>query len=129
MKLSDPTVRSALAAGAAGGVAEMLWIGAYASTSSLDGPAVAQQVATTVFADAASVTFAPLAGVAIHMLLSVALGLVLAKMLLGQVVPRYGNRMLVPAALAALAGIWAVNFLALLPLLNAPLVTLLPLAV
>jgi hypothetical protein len=109
-------IRICALAGAAGGAAEVLWIAGVA-------PAQAQDVALAVGA-----TFHPglpaSIGVAIHMVLSIALGLALAKVLLG-----VARGSLVPAALAALAGVWTINFFVVLPLVNPGFVTLLPLGV
>jgi hypothetical protein len=128
MQPSSPSLRTALAAGAMGGVAEMLWVAAYSSVTPTSAVVVAQEVAASLFPGAASLAFAPLIGVGIHVLLSMALGVALAKLLLGYLVPRFGDGALMPAALAALAAIWAVNFFVVLPVLNVTFVTLMPLA-
>jgi hypothetical protein len=128
MKPYSPSFRATLVAGAAGGVAEMLWVAAYSSVTPIAGMDVAQEVTVSLVPDAVHLAFAPIWGVGIHMLLSAALGLALAKLLFARIVPRYGIGMLVPATLAALAGIWAVNFFLVLPVLNASFVTLMPLA-
>jgi hypothetical protein len=124
----SPSIRTALAAGAAGGVAEMLWVAAYSSATPTSGLAVAQEVTASLFPGATHLASASLIGVGIHLLLSMALGLALAKLLMGYFVPRFGAGVLMPAALATLAGIWAVNFFVVLPALNASFVTLMPLA-
>lgn len=116
--------KAALVAGAAGGTAEMLWVAGYSGAGGVE---VAREVAATLYVT--DLMFAPLAGVAIHMALSIALGLALAKLLLGWAMPRFGSRALLPAALAALACVWALNFFVVLPVLNPAFVTLLPLAV
>jgi hypothetical protein len=124
MKPIDPRTRTALLAGTAGGAAEVLWIAAYSSgtqTRSLD---VAREVTASLFPAAAELAAAPLLGIAIHMLLSLALGLVLAKLLLG-----WARGWLVTGAIAALACVWALNFLVVLPAVNPAFVTLMPLAV
>jgi hypothetical protein len=128
MKPYSLSLRTALVAGAAGGAAEMLWVAAYSAATPVAGADVAQQIAASLIPDAVHLAFAPIWGVAIHMLLSVMLGLALAKLLFATIVPRYGAGMLAPAALAALAGIWAINFFVVLPVLNASFVTLMPLA-
>ena len=120
--------RTAVAAGAAGGVAEMLWVAAYSGATQASGVAIARGVAASVVPESAHLAAAPLIGVAIHMLLSIALGLVLAKLLLAYVLPRFGAAALMPAALGVLAAIWAANFFVVLPLLHAPFVALMPLA-
>jgi hypothetical protein len=128
MKPHSPTFRVALAAGAAGGVAEMLWVAAYSSVSQSSGLEVAQEVTASLVPDAAHLAFAPVFGVLIHVLLSVVLGVALAKLVLWRISSRYGDGMLLPAALAALAAVWAINFFLILPALNASFVTLMPLA-
>lgn len=110
--------KAAVCAGAAGGAAEVLWIASIAPTSAAD---VAREVTATFHS---GLPLAALIGVAIHMLLSVALGLVLAKVLL-----RVARGGLLVAALGALAGVWALNFLIVLPLVNPAFVTLLPFGV
>jgi hypothetical protein len=110
--------KAAVMAGTAGGAAEILWIASIAPASAAD---VAREVTATFYP---GLPAAALTGVAIHMLLSVALGLVLAKVLL-----RVARAGLVVAALGALAGVWALNFLIVLPLINPAFVTLLPFAV
>lgn len=122
------SVAAAVSAGAAGGVAEMLWIAAYGAAAPASGLEVAREVTATALPAAAGLAFAPVIGVAIHMVLSIALGLVLAKLLWSRSLPRYGSRALMPAALVALAGVWAINFFVVLPVLNPAFVTLLPLA-
>ena len=127
-RISPFNAAAALWAGAAGGIAEMLWVTAYAAAAPASGLEVAREVTATVLPAAAGLTLAPVIGVLIHMALSIALGLALAKLLCSLLLPRYGRRALVPAALAALAGIWAINFFVVLPMLNPAFVTLLPLA-
>ncbi len=122
------TIEIALLAGFVGGAAEIAWVAFYSSVSDTSGAAVARAVAASVLPAAAELPMAPLLGIAIHMALSVALGLALAKILLGCLVPRYGNGALMPAALGALACIWALNFFIVLPMLNAAFLTLMPLA-
>jgi hypothetical protein len=124
----SPPFRLALVAGAAGGVAEMLWMAAYSSLAPSSAVQVAEAVTASVVPGAAHLAFAPVFGVLIHMLLSVALGVGLAKLVLWPIASRYGAGLLLPAALAALAVVWAVNFFLILPALNASFVTLMPLA-
>lgn len=127
-RLKPFSIAAAISAGAAGGVAEMLWVGAYSAASPASGMEVAREVTATALPAAAGLAFAPVLGVLIHMALSIALGLALAKLLWSRLLPRWGSRALMPAALAALAGVWAVNFFVVLPILNPAFVTLLPLA-
>ena len=110
--------KAAVMAGAAGGAAEILWIAGIAPTAAAD---VAREVSATFHP---GLPAAVLIGIAIHMLLSVALGLALAKILL-----QFAGAGFLMAALGALAGVWALNFLIVLPLINPAFVTLLPFAV
>ena len=124
MKRTDPFIKAALLAGTAGGSAEILWIAAYTRVTQTSGIDVAREVTATLFPAAAELATAPLLGIAIHMGLSLVLGLVLAKMLLG-----FARGSLMSAALAALACVWALNFLVVLPVANPAFVMLMPLAV
>lgn len=117
-------MKSVLLAGTAGGTAEMLWVAAYSSATPASGVEVAREVTATVFPAAADLSAAPLIGIAIHMVLSLGLGLILAKILLG-----LARGSWIAAPLGALAAVWALNFLVLLPALNPAFVTLMPLAV
>lgn len=128
MHADKPLFRIAMLAGAAGGAAELLWVAAYGSVTPVNGMQVASEVTTSVLADAAPAALAPLLGIGIHMLLSVALGLLLAGPLLRWVVPHHGSTALMPAALAALSAVWALNFLVVLPVLNPAFVALIPLS-
>lgn len=118
-----------LLAGLAGGCAEMLWIAAYAGLTPASGLDVARGVTQTLFPGSGEFVFAATAGIAIHMLLSVALAWLLARPLLHSVGRRFGTAALLPAALLALAGIWALNFLLVLPALNPSFVAAMPLPV
>ena len=110
-----------LAAGAAGGVAEVLWIAAAATVLGADGWAIARAVSTTVVPDLGASGLAPWIGLLVHFLLSIALAAVLARAL--RYLPAASIWLAAPAALAA---VWAFNFLVLLPLINPAFVSLLP---
>ena len=111
-----------LAAGAAGGMAEVLWIAAAAMVLGADGWAISREVATTVVPGLAASSIAPWIGLLIHFLLSIALATVFVRALSH----RLGAATLFLAALAGLAAVWAFNFLVLLPLINPAFVALLP---
>lgn len=117
-------IKAAVLAGAAGGAAEIAWVGAYSSVSATRGLEVAGAVTSTIMPAAGGLAAAPWLGIVIHMVLSVALGLLLAKLLLGFI-----RGAIVTGALAALACVWALNFLVVLPVLNPAFLTLMPLAV
>ena len=111
-----------LAAGTAGGMAEVLWIAAAATALGADGWAISRAVATTVIPDLVASSIAPWVGLLIHFLLSITLATVFVRALSR----RLGAAILFLAALAALAAVWVFNFLLLLPLINPAFVALLP---
>jgi hypothetical protein len=115
------SVSIVLAAGAAGGMAEVLWIAAAATVLGADGWAIARAVSTAVVPDLAASGFAPWIGLLIHFLLSIALAAVLVRAL-----HHLHATALFLATLTALATVWAFNFLLLLPLIDPAFVALLP---
>lgn len=127
MNLS-PDSRIALLAGVGGGAAEIVWVALYSSVTSTPGVEVARQVTASVFPVAADLTLAPVIGIAIHLLLSIALGFAFAGIVWRLLAPRFGANALMPAAIATLALVWAVNFFVVLPVLNPAFVTLMPYA-
>ena len=111
-----------IAAGAAGGMAEVLWIAAATTALGTDGWAVARAVSTTVFPGLIDSALAPWIGLFIHFSVSIALAAVFAR----ACNRGFGTAALFITALAALAAIWAFNFLLLLPSINPSFVALLP---
>ncbi len=124
--MSRRSIRTGLLAGLAGGLAEILWVGFYAADGSADAGAVAFEVGRTLLPTLAPSQSAIWLGVAVHMVLAAGLG-VLFLSALRIAGSRISSPVLVAgAALAFGAGIWAVNFLLLLPRLNPDFVILLP---
>jgi hypothetical protein len=118
--------RTALLAGLCGGLAEMAWIAFYSSVSSTSAIEVARAITASVFAAAGAAPWATWAGVGIHLALSLALGLAFALALwtMSSGVP--GRMRIWVSALSALAAVWAVNFLLVLPVLNSSFISLMP---
>lgn len=114
-------------AGSCGGLAEVVWVAAYANLAGISSSEIAQQVTASVIPAAARYAVAPLIGVLIHILLSVALGIGFAWLVWRHILPQSGATALVPASVATLALVWTTNFFALLPLINPAFVTLMPL--
>jgi hypothetical protein len=110
-------------AGLAGGAAEIAWISLYAAVTGADAAAVARGVTDTVGIGAASPAAA---GVAIHMAIAGMLGMVVAAALAPM---RLRGASLYAVLTAALAAVWAVNFLVVLPLVNPAFVGIVPMAV
>jgi hypothetical protein len=113
-------------AGAAGGIAEIIWIFVYASATGTDAASLARGVTT-----AAGVNFllqgSPAAfGVAIHMMLAVTLGIALAFSWTA-LSRRWPKQISAYAVMPiALAGVWAVNFLIVLPIIDLNMVQIVP---
>lgn len=115
-----------LLAGLCGGVAEMLWVALYGALAPASGAEVARQVAASVFPAAANLPLAPQLGVAVHLLLSLALGVAFGAAIWAPFAKDRGAAVAVASAVSALAAVWAVNFLVILPVLNPAFVFLLP---
>jgi hypothetical protein len=116
------SVAVVLAAGAAGGAAEVLWIVLAAALLGTDASLVARGITATFSLDPTAARFAPALGLLIHLALSIALAAVFVQTI-GR---RLRGAALWSTALALLALVWAFNFLLLLPLINPALVELLP---
>lgn len=115
---------SMLAAGFAGGAAEVLWIGVIAAVLGVEGTRIAAAVATTVL-PAVDAGWAPWIGLAIHFLFS----FVVAAAFVPLVARRLYGIALLGAAIGALGLVWVFNFFVLLPLISPSFVGLLPLPV
>jgi hypothetical protein len=120
------TTRHGIVAGVAGGLAEIAWVTLYAGATSADPATVASGV-TTAAGLSALFPAAPVAvGVTVHMALAVTLGIALS----------FGWRALsshrldiagpFPFMLAALVGVWAINFFAVLPIISPAFIHLAP---
>ncbi len=113
-------------AGAAGGVAEIAWVTLYAAATGGD-PAVLARGVTTAAGVSALLPASPAAlGVAVHMTLAVMLGVALAFAWSALRTRRPGLSNPYPFMLAALAGVWAVNFFIVLPIVSPAFVHLAP---
>jgi Zn-dependent alcohol dehydrogenase len=121
------TVRGGLLAGAAGGLAEVLWVTLYAQATGTNAAAVASAVTTA--AGLTALTDSVAAGVVIHMGLALVLGLALAaawRILSGD---RRSAGGAYAFALGALTAVWAANFFVILPLVSPDFIGLMPYAV
>jgi hypothetical protein len=112
-------------AGAAGGLAEIVWVSLYATATGANAASVAHGV-TTAAGVSALLPEAPVAmGIAFHMTLGIALaGLWQA------LAPRlHGVTGLYAVLLATLATIWAINFFVVLPLISPAFAHIVPYSV
>lgn len=111
-----------LLGGIAGGVAEIAWVMLYAALTSFDASVVAHAITTTFVSIPLADRVLTVLGIVIHFALSLGLALVFAY----AISDRLPREAMVPAAVAALAVVWDVNFLLVLPVVNPEFVTLLP---
>ena len=113
-------------AGLAGGAAEVGWIALYQHLVGHDAAAVARGVTKAVVPALAPGPAALPMGLAIHIGLSIALGVVVA-MAVPRLLPRVASTALEPVAvIAALVGVWALNFFVILPVIDPEFVALVP---
>lgn len=117
------TIVTGVVAGAAGGLAEIAWVGLYAAISGGNAALIAQGVTTAAGVDALFPGAAAGAGVVVHMILALALGVVLA------VAARASGRNVRAFSLVALVAVWVVNFFVILPLVSPAFTHLMPYAV
>jgi hypothetical protein len=120
------TTRHGIVAGVAGGLAEIAWVTLYAGATSADPATVASGV-TTAAGLSALFTAAPVSvGVTVHMALAVTLGIALSfgwRALSSHRLDAVGP---FPFMLAALVGVWAINFFAVLPIISPAFIHLTP---
>jgi hypothetical protein len=118
-----------LIAGLCGGMAEIIWVQLYTFLVGQSSVEVARQVTSSVLPGMAETAVAPAIGVAIHLVLSILVALAYALLVWLPFTRRRGPAASIAIACGVLAGIWAVNFLLLLPVVNAQFVGLLPYSV
>jgi hypothetical protein len=120
------TVRTGVLAGAAGGLTEIAWVAVYAWSTGTDPAVVARGVTTAAGVSALLPDSPVMLGIAVHLTLAVTLGVALSfgwralSKSVGFAVNPY------PLMLAALVGVWAVNFLVVLPIVSPAFVHLVP---
>jgi hypothetical protein len=120
------TTRHGVGAGAAGGLAEIAWVTLYAGATSAD-PATFASGVTTAAGLIALFPAAPVAvGVTVHLALAVTLGIALSFGWRALSSHRLDIAGLFPFMLAALVGVWAVNFFLLLPIVSPAFIHLAP---
>lgn len=113
-------------AGLAGGIAEVLWVGAYCALTPLGASEVLRQIAASVVPAAAHSAGAPALGMVIHLALSIALAVAYASTMGIARVRRSSLVGAIASAMVALTAVWMLNFLVLLPQLNPAFVDLMP---
>jgi hypothetical protein len=117
-------VRRGVIAGAAGGLAEVAWVTLYAGLTG-GNPAILARGVTTAAGVSALLPAAPATlGIAVHMALAVLLGVALT-FAWNAVSARRPTTNPYPFMLTALASVWAINFLVVLPIVSPAFIHLL----
>ena len=122
-------VRLGVIAGAAGGLAEIAWVTLYAAATGGDVAILARGITTAAGANALLPAAPMIVGTAIHMTLAVGLGVVLAFAWRAVSANRAQSISPYPVTLAALAGVWALNFFVVLPIISPAFIHMVPYAV
>lgn len=119
-------IRRGLFAGVVGGAAEVVWISAVAIMTTISALDVARGVSESFGIGGLSSAQAVAAGIAIHMALAIGLGVAVAlacHLFASEAIGGGRMYLIIPAALI---GVWAINFMILLPLINPDFVNLVP---
>lgn len=123
------TVRTGVIAGAAGGLAEIAWVTLYAGMTGADPAALARGVTTAAGISKLLPMDSPVAlGVGVHMGLAAMLGIILVFVWQALAVNRPQQTNPYPLMLAALGGVWTINFFVVLPILSPSFIHMLPYA-
>lgn len=118
-----------VAAGLAGGLAEVVWISGFMSVVGGDAARVASEVTATVAPSLGAASFAVALGLIVHMSLALGLG-VLVAVILRSAMPRLAGTLTEAGILVATLGVvWATNFFVVLPVMNPAFVHIVPLPV
>ncbi len=120
------TICHGIVAGAAGGVAEIAWVSLYASAVGGNPAVLARGVTTAAGVSALLPTSQVALGIAVHMILAVALGVTLVFVWRKVRSSRLGASGPYSFMLVALAGVWAINFFIVLPIVSPAFVHMVP---
>jgi hypothetical protein len=118
--------RYGVLAGAAGGLAEMIWVSIYSAATGGDATLLARGVTTAVGMSALLPSAPVMTGISVHMALAVLLGVALTGLSQSVIGLRSSAASLYALSLVALAAVWAMNFLVVLPAISPTFVNLVP---
>jgi hypothetical protein len=118
-----------LLAGAAGGLAEILWVMIYSAFTPVSGAVVAREVTASFFPALAAGSYGMWLGIGIHMALALLLGYAFAYLVWKPFVRSRGPLATLAVSALTLATVWTVNFFVVLPSLNPAFITLMPYSV
>jgi predicted neutral ceramidase superfamily lipid hydrolase len=127
--MASRMLRMGVAAGLAGGAAEVVWVAGYGAVTGTPVAAVARGVTTALLPGLANVPFIGAIGIALHMLLAVALGIAVVAAFRAPLLRRVGAWPQSALVVLALGAVWSFNFLVVLPHLDPGFLTLLPMVV
>jgi hypothetical protein len=120
------TVHQGVVAGAAGGLAEIAWVALYTSVTGGDAALLAKGVTSAAGVNALLPSSPVMLGIIVHMGLAGIVGILLAFAWRELREQWPSLRSLFPFSLAALFGIWAINFFVVLPIVSPTFVHLVP---
>ena len=126
LKTALETARQGIIAGAAGGLAEIAWVTLYAGATGSDPATLARGITTAAGVNTLFPAAPAALGVVVHMGLAVTLGIALAFLWRTLSSHRPETTSPFPFMVAALAGIWAINFFVVLPILSPAFTHLVP---
>jgi hypothetical protein len=123
------TNRQGVIAGAAGGLAEIVWVTLYATATGANPAKLARGITTAAGVNALFPADPIALGVTVHMGIAVTLGIALA--FVWQTLSSHRTRTIspFPFTVAALAAIWAINFFVVLPIVSPAFIQLVPYSV
>jgi hypothetical protein len=125
-KMQLETIRHGVVAGVAGGLAEIGWVTLYAGATGIDPSTLARGVTTAAGVSRLFPAMPVALGVTVHMALAVALGIALSFGWRALSSHRLKIASPFPFILAALVGVWAVNFFVALPIISPAFIHLVP---
>lgn len=120
-------IKHGFLAGAAGGLAEIVWVSCYAVAAGGNAASLARGVTTAAGVTALLPDAPIMMGVTVHMALAVLLGVAVAC--LWQAMPRRDSVSLYGVTLTALVAVWAANFFVVLPVVDPAFVHIVPYSV
>ena len=126
MKLRRTAWQDVLLAAFYGGAIEVIWVAAWCAVTGDSAASVARQVTATLSPAASAGVLGIVLGIGIHFALALLLALAYVRLVWVPYARRWSEGAALAGALAALALVWAVNFLLVLPLTNPVFVALLP---
>jgi hypothetical protein len=126
MKIRRTLSRNILLAGFYGGMAEVVWVASYCLLTGQSGAEVARQVTASMAPGLAAGAQGVLMGIAVHFALSLLVAAAYVQLAWRPFAHRLNEAQGIVVACAALALVWAVNFLVVLPALHPVFVGLLP---